>query len=496
MMWVFLGVMVAIKITETDVVNRLNGRPITLISYAGGTAKQSTFLCGVCGHVWQASLNNVTHSRNPTGCPCCAPNARVSEVDVFNHLAAVQIELVKYCGTTNGHSDLRCLVCGHEWHVGFNKIQMGSGCPACANSRKGLSRLDTGEELERLVDKPFVMTRYGGKVASISDFLCSKCGHEWSTTLNSITNGTGCPKCAGRLLIEIDEATDRLKERNIVIRQYGGNTMAKSLFSCTVDGCGHEWSTTLGSVLHRSGCPKCSGCLQVTEVEARRRLEGRNLKLATYSGNASEHSTFECLADGCGHVWDTSFANVSRGTGCPKCGGKLKLLEADVRKRLEGRPIELLEYAGVVRGKSKFKCTNTGCAHEWLASFNNIHNAGQGCPACAQNGFNPDKPTDLYVYRLVNNGDAYIGFGITGSPRSRYSAHAKNIKKADATGEILAIFKMSGKAAQDYERLMKKVLPIEDSGIKGFKDEALRFDDALLSIILKGAERQAELNPV
>ena len=470
------------RVTDEDVVKRLHGRSIELVFYAGTTAGLSTFRCTVCGGVWHASVNNVTHSKNPTGCKHCAPNARVFEDDVRMHLKSLQIELVRYCGTTNGHSDYRCDVCGHEWSVGYNHIQSGTGCPECADTRRGDAlRFDEHQAQERIMGKPFTMTRYGGKVASISDFLCSECGHKWSTSINNITNGTGCPKCAGRMLVTEDEAVLKIAGRNITIIQYGGGAGSRSLFRCNVEGCNHEWSTTLAAIVSGQGCRKCAGSVPVTVDEAVSRIAGRPLRLVSYAGTATGKSTFQCLDPDCGYEWQAIATNVFKGRGCPKCGGRLALTVEEVNARLKGRPIALLEYAGSVQGKSKFKCMNDGCGNEWRASLNNVHDAQQGCPKCAKCGFKAHEPAHVYVYKISVGGTDYVGFGITNDLKTRNCRHKTVFRKAGAVGQLLFSYKTSGKTALDVEKTLKQNFPIVDTGITGFRTEAFLYDEVKLA---------------
>lgn len=49
---------------------------------------------------------------------------------------------------------------------------------------------------------------------------------------------------------------------------------------------------------------------------------------------------------------------------------------------LEGRPIALVSYSGSVVTKSRFRCLEDGCGHEWLATADNVIRGKRGCPAC------------------------------------------------------------------------------------------------------------------
>ena len=60
--------------------------------------------------------------------------------------------------------------------------------------------------------------------------------------------------------------------------------------------------------------------------------------------------------------------------------GRKRVTAEDVVRRLEGRTVELVEYAGSVLGKSTFRCKE--CGHIWTGTADNI-TRGRGCPKCA-----------------------------------------------------------------------------------------------------------------
>lgn len=69
---------------------------------------------------------------------------------------------------------------------------------------------------------------------------------------------------------------------------------------------------------------------KLTEEECHKRLVGRSLIMIKYAGKASKvHSTFKCLD--CGNVWGSSFNNVDQGNGCPPCKRK-KVAEGQTLK--------------------------------------------------------------------------------------------------------------------------------------------------------------------
>lgn len=297
---------------------------------------------------------------------------------------------------------------------------------------------------------------------------------------------------SGRKPMPRAEVETRLTGMNIELVSYGGKARAPSTFQCTVDGCGHVWTTSSHHVVgtDATGCPQCAGLVKLEEYEAHQRLEGRSIRLLEYGGGILKPSTFACTVVGCGYVWSTTLSSVTGTTmnGCSRCSGREKVTRSAAVDRLLGKPIELLTYGGTTNSTSKFRCLNRGCGHEWETPYCNVDSRDTGCPACAESGFNPMKDADIYAYKITSDHKQYIGFGITGSPKRRASSHQHSFNKAGATGELLFSYKTTGAIAQEYETIVKKNFPIVDTGVQGFRTEAFEYDDELLYLIKIGAE--------
>lgn len=87
---------------------------------------------------------------------------------------------------------------GHEYTKPVNRLFNGDGCGVC----RGLIVLEGFNDLNHFFPSiskeitnldPKSVTKYSGKRG---DWKCSKCSHEWSTSISNRTfNGSGCPEC-------------------------------------------------------------------------------------------------------------------------------------------------------------------------------------------------------------------------------------------------------------------------------------------------------------
>lgn len=484
----FCGVVVMGKRVPAEEIARrvkeLETRGIQMLRYGGGVEKKSTFRCMKDGYEWDTMLSCLSAMGH--GCPKCAGVARVTEDEARRRLVGRKIDLLKWGGSTGARSLFRCTECGREWSTTFSKVNSGTGCAKCS----GKLRVTEAEARLRIAGRPFEMIRWGGGVGELSLFRCLVDGHEWQAQLTNVHgSGTGCPKCAGILVVSEAEALERLRGRNIELVSYGGSATSRSIFRCTLDG--HQWESNVSAIdKGGAGCAKCAGNLQLTESEVVEYLRDRDVVLVRYGGTTMARSVFRCLVDG--HEWETSLSHIRSGGGCPKCAGALVVDEVEARNRLIGRDIELVEWGGLVKAQSRFRCLVDG--HEWLTTLDSIHNSGTGCPKCADYGFNPRYPSVFYVYDIFSLSSRYVGFGISGNFVDRSYKHSLSFAKAGARGDLLKTYPMDGHVAKSFEKIVKQNFPISDTGIEGFRTEAFEYDEELLGLLIVGAEHGVKIS--
>lgn len=237
------------------------------------------------------------------------------------------------------------------------------------------------------------------------------------------------------------------KNRSVrLIGEYNGaNT--KSLFECL--GCGNQWHTRPDTVRGGSGCPKCelaSRRLTKDQINQELIFNNRTIRLSgDYLGDGIK-TLFECLE--CGEQWHTKPNNVKNGSGCPVCSlGKLSKESVNRRLQKNGRSVKLVENYVNLKTKSLFECLE--CNSTWKSTPGNIL-AGRGCPSCSTSGFDPSKPSWVYVLKFAH----FIKYGITNDVNRRLGEHLKN-------GEYLVIATQlyeDGKLALEMERHIKAKL--------------------------------------
>ena len=139
--------------------------------------------------------------------------------------------------------------------------------------------------------------------------------HEWiSTPCNLLRRG--CPHCGGKLPLTKDIVNRRLSIDSRGIQMIGEYKKSSTITKFLCD-CGHEWSTTPNSVLSGKGCPRCND-LRLTQEIVNKRLqnEDRGIQMIGEYLGANTKTKF---IGGCGHSWFAKPNNILNGQGCSKC---------------------------------------------------------------------------------------------------------------------------------------------------------------------------------
>lgn len=384
------------------------------------------------GHEWSAAVSS--RALNGRGCPMCAGQRVIpGENDLATLFPDIAVE-ARFDPTlvmwgSNKKMPWRCSV-GHEWEARVaDRTRDSLGCPYCSGKRvlPGFNDLATTHSelaLEALFDPTTVTSGSGKKVP----WRCVN-GHEWKAVVGSrARNGMGCPVCSGQMIVSGVNDLATLSPELALEALFDATKVAvrsgkKLPWKCSK---GHIWDAVVAARSAGVGCPVCSGYAV----------------LAGYNDIATTHPELaeECLDDpttlGAGSEkfarWRCSLGHEYRqrvnahmqGRGCPYCAGQQVLVGfndlATVRPDLAAEAMFDPQTKSAGSGsKMRWKCH---LGHEWLAAINS-RSRGNGCPSCAESGYNPSKLGWLYLLRHERM--LLIQVGITNVPEQRLAFHRK-----------------------------------------------------------------------
>lgn len=283
--------------------------------------------------------------------------------------------------------------CNKTFEKGFSYLpQTGPYCMNCSSASK--RGFDIEYVKNWLVEnkKPFVCisTEYKNKESPMK-WKCTveDCQHIWQTRFGCIKNaGNGCPACNGKIrftleyvknwIVEHDRKLECLSEEYV-------NITTPLRWRCLMEDCGNVWDSPFKLIKAlKHGCMDCRKLSLEYVHEWLKENDKPIVCLSTEYKSSHTSMTWKCTAKHCGYVWNTSFGNISHGTGCSACIREVNYSIEYIHNWLEEnkRPIKCLstEYINT-NTKMTWKCTEKYCGYIWETGWLYVKN-GTGCKNC------------------------------------------------------------------------------------------------------------------
>lgn len=196
--------------TQEDFEERLrkaHGEEIVALEPYRGSKRKIMFNKTTCKHPpWPGAPEYILQGG---GCPMCGYTSawkktllteKEFQKELFKTHKGTIVSLEPYKGY---HKKMlfNKLTCNHDpWHSRAGNVLKGSGCPGCADEKRGFSTRLTEEEFQEKLKKA-----HGGKVVSLQpyagsdekllfDSVTCTCP-AWMAIPSSVLSGTGCPLC-------------------------------------------------------------------------------------------------------------------------------------------------------------------------------------------------------------------------------------------------------------------------------------------------------------
>ena len=228
---------------------------------------------------------------------------------------------------------------GHRWSGRYNDIQQGHGCRFCAAQRKAAkARRQPGEYYALAAQRGY--TWLGPEVKRNKEkthWLCAA-GHAIFASFNQITTGRSCKECSGLAPKTAQDFLDLAASRGFkCIGRNVVNTGAETMWECAE---GHRWSTSYNSIQQGSGCPCCAGvATKVSDDYSRLAGEAGLVWLGPVPANSKGTTRWRCPE---GHLVQKSFNAVQACNGCLECSGLAPKSPTDYHELASKRGFEWL----------------------------------------------------------------------------------------------------------------------------------------------------------
>ena len=354
--------------------------------------------------------------------------------------------------------------------------------------------------LEEFVDRARVVhgdcymydrTVYAG--AKVPILITCPVHGDFSLTPDNHLRGRGCPLCVVRASLPVNVILNRFREAHG--NRYDYSRMVFRTVKDRVEIICREhgifWQSP-DNHMRGKGCRMCRAHLRESRdifIEKATLKHGQTYNYSDVIYRDSKSKV--CILCPTHGNFMQSPSHHLMGRGCPMCRDEMNSIrsrrsaESFIEKAKEIHPGCYL-YGAVKYQGNKRKVQILCPIHGYFWQTPDHHLNGSGCPSCTKNGFNAEKPAELYIYQICNSSGEYAGFGITGSPKSRHLRHSKSFKLSGSRGTLTHTFEFNkGADALCLENTIKDQLNCVDSGVIGFKTEAIKYTDIddLLTIV-------------
>jgi cytochrome c-type biogenesis protein CcmH/NrfF len=233
--------------------------------------------------------------------------------------------------------------------------------------------------------------------------------HEWKASIKNRRNGSGCPICANKKIVEsnsllvkhpkLAEEWHPWRNSTLTPRNIGSGSKKNVWWKCE-KGDDHEWQSAVYNRKNGSGCPICSN----TKVVISNSLLTLNPELAKEwhpskndeitpkdVGIGSQKLIWWQCPKGHDHEWKTSVYARHNGSRCPICLGQ-KIVESNCLSTThpeiaiqwhptKNKKLSPQQFGFGSTKKIWWKC-DKGDDHEWKVSINN-RSKGHNCSVCS-----------------------------------------------------------------------------------------------------------------
>ncbi|MBQ9084554.1 MAG: zinc-ribbon domain-containing protein [Clostridia bacterium] len=271
-------------------------------------------------------------------------------------------------------------------------------------------------------------------------WICAN-GHEWISSPNTRTRGSGCPECAmaQRIITKRENIVAKrgsladnnpclasewhpTKNHPLTPSDFTASSIEKVWWQCKE---GHEWQAEIRSRNSGNGCPICSGHLIIPGINDLQTIRPelaaewhptKNGKLSP--SDVSLHNGkkvwWQCKE---GHEWQTVICCRTKGNGCPICSGHKILVGFNDLPTQNPRLVSewnwdkngTLRPENVTANSNKKVWWRCQKGHEWQAIVSK-RNKGTGCPFCfgeAKTSF-PEQALFFYLRQITTAYNRYV----------------------------------------------------------------------------------------
>jgi hypothetical protein len=252
---------------------------------------------------------------------------------------------------------------------------------------------------------------------------CDGCGKEVSPQHHNVQRGQGgCRFCAPNAALDPDEAKATMREHGLEpLDLYPG---ACKPWRCRCLTCEREVRPLYSSIQQgQGGCRFCAR-QAVDPEEAKSVMQAKGLEpLEPYPGSAKP---WRCRHT-CGQEVSPSYSSIRWGNNGPcRFCARLVVDPKEAEAAMWKKGLEPLE--DYTRADKPWLCRCHTCGQVVSPRYDDVKERDGGCRFCTPRGYNPDRPSCIYLIRLPGrpgSSDGIIKVGIAGCHSDRLAQFQK-----------------------------------------------------------------------
>lgn len=310
----------SLDVTHPGLVNEWDD-PRSPSAFTAGSTVGVQWRCAL-GHVWSAPVNNRVKGR---GCPYCSGRLAVPGV---NDVATLRPDLLSEWADDLAPSSVKAgshrrvlwrCAQGHEWKTAVYNRNEGTGCPVCVGRVVVQGVNDLGTTHPELAAQ---LAEDILVTAGSNRKVLWRCerGHEWEAAVHSRVAGAGCQQCQFAARLPVGQTLLAEWDDDRSPTQFSAGSGVVIAWRCEQ---GHKWSSPVRQRAKDGTCPVCIN---------RQVLAGFNDLATTHPALLAEWDDERSPSEftygsgakvrwkcAKGHVWEAEIQGRSRGAGCPDC---------------------------------------------------------------------------------------------------------------------------------------------------------------------------------
>jgi hypothetical protein len=187
--------------------------------------------------------------------------------------------------------------------------------------------------------------------------------------------------------------------------------------------------------------------LLTTEEYKAQIQEKSMLCISEYGGNATP-ILHKCKK--CGNEQKATPSNVKQGRGCNECACNKKLTTDQYRVQIRDKSLICLEEYINDRTHILHQCKKCGNEQEMQPY---VVKNGHACKKCANFGFNPGKPSHLYLLDVAQDEEHFLKLGVTNREvATRVAQIKRTCTKGTEISIVVTLYCGNGQVIHDLEQ--------------------------------------------